>query len=642
MSYHPVHGSEAAAAPEIQYEMRPYSDDRRRGDRPESLSARDSDSTQTQAKAPANDVVEKDADRRSQTGSLSPAGRFGRWLTEILAYIISLIALAAIVITLATHDGRPLPDWPFRVSINALISVFAVILKATMMIPVAEAVSQLKWSWYKEARPLHDIARFDHASRGLWGSLKFIRYLHVQNIATLGAIITVLAVASDPFIQQVIRYHSCAQDEASEAASILRTNNYTATGAHVGAGMTTLDLPMQAALYQGAYNSFQGVEPACGTGNCTYPEYRTLGMCSYCEDNSAAINRTCIDSKTTTTACNWTLPSGLQLTLPYPVMMVMGSGNNNSVYGTTWNETALVATDILTFPGAPTMSSSSSSSSIADFQTAAYKCSLSPCVRTYQLNVTQGVPHETLVGTSPVTRETIDLPWSSYTAAPMPCLIDGVYHDASEFKQPNATNTFETWGVLPGNTSAAHLPKECVFWYLNTLGAQEFLPGFLSGSVWYAPEVDESDPPWLGQLYNAGNTSLELVARIWDSMADSMTANMRRNGDESNSAPARGVAKHTVTCVSVRWPWLAYPAVLLALTAVFLVATIVESVGRSGFHIWKGNPLALLFHGLDGKEVAKYRGEVTHEGQMEQVAKKVRVRMGDLGSGMQLVEVPAH
>ncbi|KAL1650424.1 hypothetical protein SLS58_001242 [Diplodia intermedia] len=237
----------------------------------------------------------------------------------------------------------------------------------------------------------------------------------------------------------------------------------------------------------------------------------------------------------------------------------------------------------------------------------------------------------------------MELPWSSYTAAPMPCLIDGVYHDASEFKQqPNATTDafFETWGVLPGNASrAAHLPKECVFRYLNTLGAQEFLPGFLAGSVWYAPEADESGPA----LYNAGDTGLALVARVWDSMADGMTANMRRNGDASNSEPARGVAKRTATCVSVRWPWLAYPAALLALTAVFLAATVVESVGRSsGFHVWKGNPLALLFHGLDGEEVAKYRGEVTHEGQMEQVAKKVRVRMGDLGSGMQLVEVSAH
>ncbi|OJD40001.1 zinc-binding oxidoreductase protein [Diplodia corticola] len=633
MSYQPVHSSEAAAAPETQY-------DRMNPSGPESLSARDSDSTQTRTKAPADGVVvEKDADpdRRSQTGSLTPLGRFGRWVTEILAYMVSLVALAAIVITLATHDGRPLPDWPFRVSINALISVFAVILKATMLIPVAEAVSQLKWSWYKEARPLHDMARFDHASRGVWGSLKFIRYLHVRNMATLGAIITVLATASDPFIQQVVRYHSCTQDESSEAASILRTNNYTETGAHVGAGMTTLDLPMQAALYQGAYNSFQGVEPACGTGNCTYPDYRTLGMCSSCEDYSAAINKSCIETSPSSLACNWTLPSGLQLSLPYPITMVMGSGDA-SVYGSTWNETALVTTELLTLPDAPTYSSTGGS--IADFVTAAYRCSLSPCVRTYRLNVTQGVARETLVDTTPVTRYTMEVPWSSYSATPMPCLLNGTYRDATDFTQPNATNTFETWGVLPGNASAAWLPKECVFWYPNTLGAQEFLPGFLNGSVWYAPEVDESDPPWLGQLYNKGNTSLGLVASLWESMADSMTANMRRNGDASNSDPAQGMAQRTVTCVSVRWPWLAYPAALLVLTAVFLAATIVESVSRSGFQIWKGNPLALLFHGLDGDEVAKYRREVTHEGQMEQVAKTVRVRMGDLGTGMKLMEVP--
>ncbi|KAF4545037.1 uncharacterized protein LTHEOB_5448 [Lasiodiplodia theobromae] len=634
MSYQPVHGSEAAEGPEMQYEMRPSSDDDRRGgDRPESLFARDSDSTQTpHHKAPADDVVEKDTERRSQPGY---TGGFGRWLTEILAYFVSLIALAAIIITLATHDGHPLPDWPFRISINALISVFAVILKATMMIPVAEAVSQLKWSWYREARPLHDIARFDHASRGLWGSLKFIRYLHVQNMATLGAIITVLAVASDPFIQQVIRYHNCPQEEAGESAFMPRTNNYTLEGAHVGAGLSSLDLPMQAAIYQGAYDSFQNIEPACETGNCTYPEYRTIGMCSSCEDYSSAINKSCITVSSQLQTCNWTLPSGVQLTLPYPVTMKMGSGENSS-YGSTWNETALVATEILTFLDPLT----GSASNLSTFRTAAYKCSLSPCVRTYRLNVTQGVAHETLIDQQLAKRSAPDIPWSSYAATPMPCLINGTYHDAAEFAQRNATNMWETWGVLPGNTSAAWLPKECLFAYASTLGAQEFLPGFLSGYVASAAEVDSSDPAWLGQLYNDANTSLARAAALWESMADSMTANMRRNGDTSNSEPARGVALRTVTCVSVRWPWLAYPVVLLALTGVFLVATIVESVARSRGRIWKGNPLALLFHGLDGEEVAKYREEVTSEGRMEEVAKRVRVRMGDQGSGLKLVEVP--
>jgi hypothetical protein len=63
---------------------------------------------------------------------------YTRWLTELLASLIALLAFAAIVITLATHNGRPLPNWPFGISINALVSIFAVILKGTMMVPVAE------------------------------------------------------------------------------------------------------------------------------------------------------------------------------------------------------------------------------------------------------------------------------------------------------------------------------------------------------------------------------------------------------------------------------------------------------------------------------------------------------------------------
>jgi Protein of unknown function (DUF3176) len=63
---------------------------------------------------------------------------YSRWLIELLASLVALLALAAIIITLVTHDGRPLPEWPFGISINALVSIFAVILKGTMMVPVAE------------------------------------------------------------------------------------------------------------------------------------------------------------------------------------------------------------------------------------------------------------------------------------------------------------------------------------------------------------------------------------------------------------------------------------------------------------------------------------------------------------------------
>lgn len=67
------------------------------------------------------------------------------WLLEILACCLSLVYLVAIMITLAIHDGRPLPQWPFGISVNALVSVFAVILKGSMMLPVSEGDSANVW-----------------------------------------------------------------------------------------------------------------------------------------------------------------------------------------------------------------------------------------------------------------------------------------------------------------------------------------------------------------------------------------------------------------------------------------------------------------------------------------------------------------
>lgn len=36
------------------------------------------------------------------------------------------------------------------------------------------AISQYKWSWFRRPRRLIDMVRFDEASRGLLGSLKFL------------------------------------------------------------------------------------------------------------------------------------------------------------------------------------------------------------------------------------------------------------------------------------------------------------------------------------------------------------------------------------------------------------------------------------------------------------------------------------
>jgi hypothetical protein len=62
------------------------------------------------------------------------------WLPEILTFALALVAMTAIVITLALHNGTTLLNWPFQISINALLSIFGVILKGTMLVPVTEGI----------------------------------------------------------------------------------------------------------------------------------------------------------------------------------------------------------------------------------------------------------------------------------------------------------------------------------------------------------------------------------------------------------------------------------------------------------------------------------------------------------------------
>lgn len=91
------------------------------------------------------------------------------WFWETLSIVVAIVALAAMVITLVLHRDRPLPNWPFAITINALVAVFSAILKACLVMPIAECISQLKWLWFQKPRPLNQIDQWDLASRGRSG-----------------------------------------------------------------------------------------------------------------------------------------------------------------------------------------------------------------------------------------------------------------------------------------------------------------------------------------------------------------------------------------------------------------------------------------------------------------------------------------
>jgi hypothetical protein len=73
------------------------------------------------------------------------------------------------------YDGKRQPQYLLPgITLNAYIAVFAAIAKAALILPVSEAIGQLKWLWFWEEANLWDFCTFDEATRGPWGALMLL------------------------------------------------------------------------------------------------------------------------------------------------------------------------------------------------------------------------------------------------------------------------------------------------------------------------------------------------------------------------------------------------------------------------------------------------------------------------------------
>ncbi|EXJ90957.1 hypothetical protein A1O1_04064 [Capronia coronata CBS 617.96] len=115
---------------------------------------------------------------------------------------MSMTCSVAIVVILKVYDSQPVPQWKHGLTLNAIISTLSTASKASLSLVVAEIISQHKWLWFRQSRrPLDDMSVFDSASRGPWGALKMLTKVHIRDVSSLSALVTVLALVFDPFIQ---------------------------------------------------------------------------------------------------------------------------------------------------------------------------------------------------------------------------------------------------------------------------------------------------------------------------------------------------------------------------------------------------------------------------------------------------------
>jgi hypothetical protein len=96
------------------------------------------------------------------------------WSWELAACVVAILTLVGIIVVLRIYDGKTQPNWPAGINLNAIIALLTTLMKAAMATYIAEALSQLKWTWFKDTRKLSDLSALDSASRGAWGSAQLL------------------------------------------------------------------------------------------------------------------------------------------------------------------------------------------------------------------------------------------------------------------------------------------------------------------------------------------------------------------------------------------------------------------------------------------------------------------------------------
>ena len=612
------------------------------------------------------------------------------WWLEVLSCILFLAAFFAIVATVYPYSGKKPPKWKYGLTLNTFIAIEMVILKAAMLLVVAEGLGQLKWSWFGRERTLHDLATYDKASRGPWGALMLLFKLRGQQLVScIGAFVILAALIIDPFAQQLISTQDCDVIFLNTNATISRSN-YFNESSHTGADGSTASIPLQNAINAGIYGPRSAVAFGCVTGNCTFEQpYSTIGYCG-----------SCLDLTTNLTVKNITYPY-----FSYP--------NGTNLYETAVNISlfsdpaegyGIVSTNIS--PGGPnqtvfalnTYSDGTGTGLetdtvagflVPDFTTCggnfgtienarmnltwgcgnlglqslptdgknpnatvgAARCSLSPCIRTYTASIVDGALNEQVIngpdddnfGTSASMFDVKCLSQEESDA-----LTSIGYDLRGKSWVPNNTTTAYQNGFNSNNTNIS-ISYDCIYGFapvaVENLNA--FLTSWLSGQLTYVDPVSRTGPAVLQAIYNSENLTFARLNETWRNMSDSITKYMREHGAGNSgagfsySAPALGEVHSEQSCIRVQWLFIIYPAVLVVLALIFFIAMLFEtSHGRMDLD-WKSSPLALLFHGLDHDTLENTEEHFSLLGtrDMEKVAKETAVRLSQSDSGWKLVRV---
>lgn len=583
----------------------------------------------------------------------------------------------AIIAVLVVLKDEKLTRWSLAektgLTLNAYISVLSKLAGAALILPVSEALGQLKWSWFLgHSKQMWDYEIFDNASRGPWGALLLLIRTKGRSLAALGAMITLVSLALDPFFQQVVDFPD-RWALANSTGSIPRIVRYSPFYTpEFMQGMETSFINPALRPVVGQFFIDNGTQPvpfangtrpdiplSCPTNNCTWPEYETLGVCSQCVEVNDMLEYACRFTKIDWSAdqtgeldeANY--PNGtvcgyfLNATSSTPVLMSGYIVDDNTTDGSI-AEALLVRTLPLTemltktpvFGGsvnfkhivnpildALIVSAVDGAESLIRKETPiAHECVLAWCVQTIMSSYSSGVYSENITSTYlNTTTDPHPFPWESF-----PVEIGGELMGNVVLYTQNLTITPPTPHNNP-EVIRSSAPYES-----DNTTVSNVLQSFDDYFPSYYTVKTGSEKPMLRYKNYLGGPALRKLAfnpllapnnisHHMERLATAIT-NVVRSDDNSKDMLS-GEAYNYENYVSVRWEWLALPLGLLLSSLVFLTATIVQSaIEGDRVGVWKTSAIATLLYGLPD-DVQKKLTTSAEGGTPRARAKELRVKL---------------
>lgn len=179
---------------------------------------------------------------------------------------------AVIITVLYKYDQASIPRWRLQITLNSLVAFFTTLAKASFMIPVSVAISQTQWSWFRQDKPLYDLHVLDQASRGFWGSFVLLTRVKWRHFVVIGALLTIISALTSPITQLAISY---------PVRDVLTQEPATVSAVHaITFPEKSIDRRARNAIVLGTIsNSRTGSLVTCATGNCTFNQFESLGIC---------------------------------------------------------------------------------------------------------------------------------------------------------------------------------------------------------------------------------------------------------------------------------------------------------------------------------------------------------------------------